>query len=634
MASEWEKSTPLPASAKALVQKITEMTSLSPAQPSISEAKSSQNPDFSEKSSALGRLEELYTGVKRTSESVSDALDLISELERYRGAIIAQGSTFSASCADLVQRRDHLIRLASDLQSKYSYYTQLGTLQNDIELLQQNQTMARRRFMPILSQLEDCLQFFRSNPQYVKSGLMTKEYTDLKEEWLTFMEKHILSTFTQFYSQEIDKIYKKIPDFDSIQATLKALRTKGDTEDLYFEVFLRIEQAYLQLRLKLLLPAVQTQVERILNTEKDSVRLLRSSCELLQRYLHKEQKLYAYYFGGEDSLKGIKDPLSGVSHRLYESLRPKVIKEQSVDVLCELAEMLKTEFLRENFVFFTRVFQDIQERLMYRVQVYTSSEIYGCDERDMSAKMVLERTITLLAKLYNRVDYGIFKGLAQEAVIACLSWLKEHMSPTDFVSAHVELIDSIVQLRKEIEAMYEHVEMAVSSTELDFSNTKHLFWKVVTGEISLRTGPGLAEIVQLGAPKLTEKSLDTKELIQEELRIACQSLILQLFHATCDPIIRLMVKIRHGYQVSKEDSESAISQCKKSISDLLPVSCKRVKELKVSPKEQSEVIKAVRLQILKAFQQLLAYVKKQYGDGSWPLLLEIEAFVTENSELF
>lgn len=634
MAVEWEKLTPLPASTKALLQRVTELTYIpAPAQPlpSLSPAFSS---DSSLVSTALPSLEALYAGLRRSYDSITDALDLIRDLEQYRSAIIAQGSSFTASCADLVQRRDYLIRLSSDLQAKFSYYTQLHSMQTDIELLQQNPTLARRRFMPLLSQLEDCLDFFRSNPHYVRSAAMLKEYSELKEEWLCFLEKHVIATFTQFYSQELDKIYKKIPDFDSIQVALTALRTKGDTEDLYFDVFLRIEQAYLQLRLRLLLPAVQSQVDRILTSEKDPVRLLRASCELLQRYLHKEQKLYSHYFGGEDALKGIKDPLSGVSQRLYESLRPKIIKEQSVDVLCELAEMLKTEFLRENFVFFTRVFQDIQERLMYRVQVYTSSEIYGYDGPMERPQPVLVRTITLLAKLYNRVDYGIFKGLAQEAVVACLSWLKQHMVASDFISAHVDLIASIVELRKEVEAMYEHVEMAVSSSELDFSNTKHLFWRIVTGEISLRAGPGLAEIVQLGAPKLTETSQDTKELIQEELRIACQSLILQLFHATSDPLIRLMVRVRNGYQISKEEAESGFLQAKKAISELLPVSCKRVKELKVTAKEQSEVIKAARLQILKAFQQLLSHVKKQYPEQNWPTILEIEAFVTESSELF
>lgn len=72
-------------------------------------------------------------------------------------------------------------------------------------------------------------------------------------------------------------------------------------------------------------------------------------------------------------------------------------------------------------------------------------------------------------------------------------------------------------LRDKIFTLYEDFDFTTITKDLDFSNTKHLFWKIVAGEVSLRTGKIFSELIMNGVPVIKENSNDPKELVQKSL---------------------------------------------------------------------------------------------------------------------
>ncbi|CAI9259368.1 unnamed protein product [Lactuca saligna] len=150
-----------------------------------------------------------------------------------------------------------------------------------------------------------------------------------------------------------------------------------------------------------------------------------------------EHQLFDHFFPStsEDitSLNPLVDPLCTF---LYDTLRPKLIHETNLDVLCELVDILKIEVV------------DINERLTFRARTHIRDEIanyplldedlddHGKLEQspdiksdptsiELSSNVVktwyppLEKTVSYLSKLYNCLEQAVFIGLAQEAVEVC-----------------------------------------------------------------------------------------------------------------------------------------------------------------------------------------------------------------------
>eukprot|EP01018_Ginkgo_biloba_P033825 Gb_40518 [translate_table: standard] len=102
-----------------------------------------------------------------------------------------------------------------------------------------------------------------------------------------------------------------------------------------------------------------------------------------------EHQLFDYFFpsssAGSSNLASLVDPLCTL---LYDTLRPKLIHEADLDLLCELVDILKTEVLEEQLVrrgesvaglrpTVLRILADVHERLTFRAQTHVRDEFYG-----------------------------------------------------------------------------------------------------------------------------------------------------------------------------------------------------------------------------------------------------------------
>lgn len=151
------------------------------------------------------------------------------------------------------------------------------------------------------------------------------------------------------------------------------------------------EECFFEQRKRLLEPSVAAHVKS-LGDVKNMIALARLGSAYVLRVCQLERQLYEHFFPLDDS-NGDESPLllaslRGVCDMVYTELRPQILKEDDLDKLVYLIEVLKTEILgdevpRRGFAgrafapSAIRAIADAQERIIYRAEVFMRDEIKG-----------------------------------------------------------------------------------------------------------------------------------------------------------------------------------------------------------------------------------------------------------------
>lgn len=215
--------------------------------------------------------------------------------------------------------------------------------------------------------------------------------------------------------------------------------------------------------------------------------------------------------------------------------RPKIIHINHLETLAELCTILKIEMLEDHVqqnneelkafeAICRQMLEDVQERLVYRTNIYIKDDVYGYVpthgdimypeklemmqkiQQEQAAKMAgnsdndstaselnliqtqstsaadihgmwyptVRRVLVCLSKLYRCIEKQIFTGLSQEALANCVVSLNmasmkitEHSTQTD---ATLFLIKHLLILREQIAPF--QADFSVKETSLDFARTK------------------------------------------------------------------------------------------------------------------------------------------------------------------
>eukprot|EP00808_Paulinella_micropora_P007605 g8560.t1 len=211
--------------------------------------------------------------------------------------------------------------------------------------------------------------------------------------------------------------------------------------------------------------------------------------------------------------------LHSLTTLLYTTLRPRVIHETSLDVLCEVVTILKYEILEDQIALsggslrsveeaVMRLLADIQERLAFLAQEYIRDEIHlytsrpedldypqrlldrkkpsqpasptshtgGRSKRETSFATwhpVLERTLMFLSKLYRCVEVHVFQSLAQQVLFVCITALKTcsthigNKNPPANFHGPLFLVQHLLLLREQIAPF--QVQFLAREHKLDFT---------------------------------------------------------------------------------------------------------------------------------------------------------------------
>jgi hypothetical protein len=397
---------------------------------------------------------------------------------------------------------------------------------------------------------------------------------------------------------------------------------------------------YYNHRYRVLCAEIEAHVRRLPPTLA-FVDLIRSACTFVIGLGTLEQRLFTEFFptsaasdavavsgkvghpgqGASDAAiaETLTDLLENVGHTVHALLRPTIIRLADVDSLSEVAAVLRFEVLEDQlsaakakasanasgsigalvhtpltFVVH-RMLQDVQERLVYRAQMYVRDEVSnyrltaadtelivaraagheGAGAADTSAQTpdaaaaatavsepkqphqqqwftTLSRTLTLLAKLHRCLDAGVFRRLAQDALSACTAsllratlWIRSaqgtaRAATMGAIDADLFLIKHLLVLRERI-APFDVVDAKITQKTLDFTRMREKIAAVLTRRASLLSF--LHDEAGAERPLVAEQTVDTARDVERELKAACELLIRRETGALVGGMLSFLAKL-------------------------------------------------------------------------------------------
>lgn len=285
----------------------------------------------------------------------------------------------------------------------------------------------------------------------------------------------------------------------------------------------------------------------------------------------------------EGSRKKIGELILELCTALYHEARPWVIACTSIDELADSVHTLNAESITQRLLknatlgkLASKLLEDLKIRLIYRAQVYIRDEIttYSSVNQDLryydhlqalkikserpsdntkaaiysAAELyradwspVLDRTLTVLSKIYRCLESNVFEDIAHNAVVACIRSLVK-ISKTIAACGDTKgrntsrdllfLIKHLLILREQISPF--ETELRVMETQLNFTHMADIVPALLSQRYSL------VRALQNSIPTVVEKSDGARELMEEQLKRACENFISTQTNLLVQPVFSLL----------------------------------------------------------------------------------------------
>ncbi|KAK6126691.1 hypothetical protein DH2020_039571 [Rehmannia glutinosa] len=564
-ASTWEQNAPLTEQQQAAIVALSHAVAERPFPPNLH----STTEDSGAIEAVLVNTNQFYkwfTDLEAAMKSeVDETLELFNELQLQHQTVATKTKTLHDACDRLVAT---------------SFYSP-------------SMNVAHENFLPLLKRLDDCISYVESNPQYAECNVYLVKFRQLQSRALGMIRSHVLSVLKNTSSQVQAAIRSsagnKASVSEGVEASVIYVRFKAAANELkpvlveiesrkprkeYVQILTECHKLYCEQRLSLVRGIVHQRISEF--AKKEALpSLTRSGCAYLMQVCQLEHQLFDHFFpsSSEDvsSLAPLIDPLCTY---LYDTLRPKLIHEANLDILCELVDILKVEVLAEQVSrrgeslaglrpTLERILADVHERLTFRARTHIRDEIANYlpldEDLDYPAKLEqsaetdseasssaqssdvsrtwyppLEKTITCLSKLYRCLEPAVFTGLAQKA-----SKLITKRSST--MDGQLFLIKFLLILREQIAPF--DIEFSVTHKELDFSHLLEHLRRILRGQASLFDWSRSTSLARTLSPRVLESQIDAKKELEKSLKATCEEFIMSVTKLVVDPMLSFATKV-------------------------------------------------------------------------------------------
>ncbi|KHF97405.1 Conserved oligomeric Golgi complex subunit 3 [Gossypium arboreum] len=573
---------------------------------------------------------------------VDETLDLFNELQLQHQAVATKTKTLHDACDRLVMEKQKLIEFAEALRSKLKYFDELENVRIYVtsNFYFQNMNVGNANFLPLLKRLDECISYVENNPQYAESSVYLLKFRQLQSRALGMIRSHVLSVLKRASSQVQAAIQSsggnKASLSEGVEASVIYIRFKAAASELkpvleeiesrasrkeYFHILAECHKLYCEQRLSLIKGIAHQRISEFAKKE-GLPSLTRSGCAYLMQVCQLEHQLFDHFFpsSSEDvsSLAPLIDPLSTY---LYDTLRPRLIHETNVDFLCELVDILKVEVLGEQLSrrseslaglrpTLERILADIHERLTFRARTHIRDEADANPDMFKTWYPPLEKTVSILSKLYRCLESEVFTGLAQEALEVCSDSIQ--IAPFD-------------------------IEFSVTYKELDFSHVLEHLRRILRGQASLFDWTRSTSLARTLSPRVLESQVDAKKELEKSLKATCEEFIMAVTKQVVDPMLSFVTKVTavkvalsSGTQNKKVDSVMAkplkeqafatpekvaelVQKVNSAIQQELPLVIAKMKLYLQNPSTRTILFKPIKTNIVEAHIQVQSLLKTEYS---------------------
>ncbi|XP_022750025.1 conserved oligomeric Golgi complex subunit 3-like isoform X3 [Durio zibethinus] len=524
---------------------------------------------------------------------VDETLDLFNELQLQHQAVATKTKTLHDACDRLVMEKQRLIEFAEALRSKLQYFDELENITSNF--YSPNMNVGNANFLPLLKRLDECITYVANNPQYAESSVYLLKFRQLQSRALGMIRSHVLSVLKSASSQ-----------------VGAAIRSSGGNKASLSEgveasvIYVRFEAAASEL--KPVLEEIEGRASR-----KEYVHIL-AECHKL----YCEQRL--------SLIKGI------VHQRISEFAKKEGLPSLTRSGCAYLMQIA-------NYIPFDEDL-DYPAKLEHSADV--KSENASADANPDVFKTwypPLEKTISILSKLYRCLEPAVFTGLAQEAVEVCSVSIQKASKLIAKRSTQMDgqlfLIKHLLILREQIAPF--DIEFSVTYKELDFSHLLEHLRRILRGQASLFDWSRSTSLARTLSPRVLESQVDAKKELEKSLKATCEEFIMAVTKQIVDPMLSFVTKVTavkvalsSGTKNQIVDSVMAkplkeqafakpemvaelVQKVNSAIQQELPVVIAKMKLYLQNPSTRTILFKPIKTNIVEAHIQVHSLLKAEYS---------------------
>ncbi|AET40276.1 Golgi transport complex subunit COG3 Ecym_5536 [Eremothecium cymbalariae DBVPG len=577
--------------------------------------------------------------------------------------------------------------LHKDITEQLSYFVSLDPITRKMNQYSGVNAVKKESFKSTLRKIDNALEFLDLHRSYQDSETYRIKFKQCLIRSCSLVTNYLVNSIKNLDS-EVSEGIATLDDINSNATTREALlynkfaanaeefqslvillvdRINKKSNDRYREELTSllnvIYEQYFHTRFRLLQPNISSQLNwNFVNAEdRKLVKFIQSSLFYFTQLCEKEYNLFIAFFPEYYSKVKVNDWFFELCEPLYDCVRSHVLRENSINILCDSINLLNKYFqfeedshgyeLQFNQIRFDRLFeplmQEIQSRLVFRSQVFVDQYVIRFkpskdsfiiqkshnnlnDERSNSldsdsSSMVAQflesynvannsntisnpmggyhppliYSLAILSKIYQLVNSSVFDDLAHHIVHDCIESLKNAYL---FTSVSANNLDTQLFYLKNLLMLRDEIQnfdiqYIRNETYLDFSGLGGLIKSIRHRSFDSSKSSSALSLARESVPKVVNNMMDARTELIVELR----NLLSELTESAAKGIIQSTFQYE-----SSDDVLSKNIKLRSNIQEQLP----RIKELVKNFITDDSIF----LNILKAIQGFLVRSYTNYYD--------------------
>lgn len=335
---------------------------------------------------------------ERLSDTTSQLLDHLLCLKKMYEFAVSKTSYVHSTCGELLDQEKELVIVVEAIKEQLSYFHELDNLGKKLgspSILTLDESL-----IPALSRLNDCANFFQTHSNYEESAYFLGRLKELEDNILIFIKNHVVDCIQKACKQALPGPGENLSSGDNVftlfyakfQATSQRIKSlasiiehKSLSSSEYMAYIKDCHEAFFRARETLIVPVLTAAIDEMVAQHGKSYCLLtKNTCQMLVHICKDEFTLYSQFFTKPSGL--LIEFLDSLCAQLYNTLRPIIIHINHLETLSELCCIVKQEVIEDftltqgnELVPFGRtmgqLLEDVQERLVYRTNVYVQENI-------------------------------------------------------------------------------------------------------------------------------------------------------------------------------------------------------------------------------------------------------------------
>ncbi|XP_033966253.1 conserved oligomeric Golgi complex subunit 3 isoform X2 [Pseudochaenichthys georgianus] len=372
-------------------------------------------------------------------KDVSAALEHLDSLQKQYLFVSNKTGTLHEACEQLLKEQSELVDLAESIQQKLSYFNELENI--NTKLNSPTLSVNSEGFIPMLSKLDDCIEYVSSNPNFKDYPVYLAKFKQCLSKAMHFMKIHIVNTMQNLTSQLTKRDSMGLTNADSaftlyyvryraaapkVRSLIEQIEQRAEKIPEYHQLLDEIHQCYLDQRDLLLSPSITSTITDLTKqNSKDHCALVRSGCAFMVHVCQDEHQLYNEFFS--KPTPALDELLEKLCLSLYDVLRPLIIHIIHLETLSELCSILKNEMLEDHVHnnasqlgsfdgLVKQMLEDVQERLVYRTHIYIQTDITGYNPAP--GDLAYPDKLEMMERIAQSLKEEQMKQMSQEAMFS------------------------------------------------------------------------------------------------------------------------------------------------------------------------------------------------------------------------